>query len=51
MADEEFVWMNNTGTGPVAVPTREVEGKLRIGWLRIEDPKVTPKPKLKPKKE
>lgn len=46
----DVVWMTNTGTGPIAVPAREVEGKLLRGWVELKQPakKVLPK---KPKKE
>lgn len=51
--DPGYVWMTNTGTGPIAVPNREVESKLKRGWKRIDSQKEPSKPaaKVKPKKE
>lgn len=50
MADDPgYVWMTNTGTGPIAVPNNEVEGKLLRGWIKIGQTKAAPKPKVKKK--
>lgn len=44
--DPTYQWMTNTGTGPIAVPLREVEGKLRRGWTKMDPPgTVSAKPR------